>query len=404
MPRPRVSPENQQFAIEFAKMVTTDEGAADHCVARHGPLSIYAMLQTCHPRVIRDDTATSNRKGISKAEFLRALNEIAKYTRFRDRKAVKMCDDPTGAGMCMFRSIRWRDPNSTVDLQFLRQQHKRLTETHAAYVDVSFETVVSALTTFIAAWNTNASKQPRRERASSIDSSSSDASVNSNAPTTHGSPAPEPFVSLPDSNAGDASPTGKRARHATARTWPEVPQRLLPRRPSKFVKREISTKDARNARIAHDDVVPARKMHGKTPGEPSADRPCNAEVVASTDFTCANGCQPSTSVESRCPPAYGGLPLVGPNSHNGVLEMQCATNCNSNLDSEGFNNVMSSHFSSAYTNGCNDSIDDRCAPAAYGGLPLVGSNRHDDGLWEMSPLGTVEIAWFVGAEDDDVEF
>ena len=122
MPRPRASPEIKALALDFACVVTTDEGAdASSFVARHGPHSIYAVLTRCCIGAIRDNTPESNRKGISESEFLRVLAERAKpvnnreFLRFRDRKAVKMSDDPTGAGM-------W--------LKYLREQHKRLSKEH----------------------------------------------------------------------------------------------------------------------------------------------------------------------------------------------------------------------------------------------------------------------------------
>ena len=137
MPRPHASPEIKALALDFACVVTTDEGAdGSSFVARHGPHSIYAVLTRCCVGAIRDDTPESNRKGISEAEFLRTLAERAKpvhnreFLRYRDRKAVKMSEDPTGAGMCMFRNVRWRSPANPTDLKYLREQHKSLSKEH----------------------------------------------------------------------------------------------------------------------------------------------------------------------------------------------------------------------------------------------------------------------------------
>jgi hypothetical protein len=138
MPRPRASPEIKALALDFACVVTTDEGAdGSSFVARHGPHSIYAVLTRCCIGAIRDHTPESNRKGISEAEFLRVLAERAKpvhnreFLRFRDRKAVKMSDDPTGAGMCMFCNVRWRSPANPTDLKYLREQHTSLSKKYA---------------------------------------------------------------------------------------------------------------------------------------------------------------------------------------------------------------------------------------------------------------------------------
>jgi hypothetical protein len=135
MPRPRASPDIKALALDFACVVTTDEGAdGSSFVARHGTHSIYAVLTRCCIGAIRDHTPETNRKGISEAEFLRTLAERAmpvhnrEFLRFRYRKAVKMSDDPTGAGVCMFRNVRWRSPANPTDLKYLREQHQRLSK------------------------------------------------------------------------------------------------------------------------------------------------------------------------------------------------------------------------------------------------------------------------------------
>ena len=114
------------------------------------------MLQKCHPSIIRygEGAATANRRGISEAELLRALSESGAFERFRDRKAVKMAADPTGAGMCVFKNLRWRDPSSPVDLKFLREQQKRLAKKYPSFAaETSLEAMASILKATIVSWN-----------------------------------------------------------------------------------------------------------------------------------------------------------------------------------------------------------------------------------------------------------
>jgi hypothetical protein len=160
MPRPRVSPENKALALDFACVVTTDHATdSTSFVARHGPNSIYAALARCCPGVARDHSSSSaNRKGISEAEFLRALHEQARplhnreFVRFRDRKAVKMSEDPAGAGMCLFRNVRWRNPGDAADLKYLHEQHKRMSRQYPAIAGTSVDCWASTLASVIAVW------------------------------------------------------------------------------------------------------------------------------------------------------------------------------------------------------------------------------------------------------------
>ena len=106
MPRARVSAENQALALDFALMVTTSEGAStSNFVARHGPYSVFSVLKTVAPAVIRTDSPTSNRKGITEPECLRVLADSGLFRRFRDRKAVKMDADPTGLSLPLWASL-----------------------------------------------------------------------------------------------------------------------------------------------------------------------------------------------------------------------------------------------------------------------------------------------------------
>ena len=162
MPRPRVSPANQNFALDFACMVTCEDHGS--LVARHGPNSIYSILEQTCPSSVRNSSVTSCRKGISEAEFQRVLAVSAgpvhnrTFARYRDRKAVKMSDDPTGAGMCMFRDIRWRDPANPIDAQHLREQHQSLVATYPLYAKISFESIASTLSSVISTWDKGSTK------------------------------------------------------------------------------------------------------------------------------------------------------------------------------------------------------------------------------------------------------
>ena len=153
MPRARVSAENQALALDFALMVTTSEGATTASfVARHGPYSVFSVLKTVAPGVIRTDSPTSNRKGITEPECLRVLADSGLFRRFRDRKAVKMDADPTGAGMCMFRGIRWRDPADSADSAVMRRECRRLAKKHPSFASTSFKALAATLKRIIPDW------------------------------------------------------------------------------------------------------------------------------------------------------------------------------------------------------------------------------------------------------------
>ena len=200
MPRPRASPDIKALALDFACVVTTDEGAdGSSFVARHGPHSIYAVLTRCCIGAIRDHTPESNRKGISEAEFLRSLAERAmpvhnrEFLRFRYRKAVKMSDDPTGAGVCMFRNVRWRSPANPTDLKYLREQHKRLSKKYPLVAWTPLASWLETLTAVTSAWPVKS--LPPTERLSL---QSSDAkSIASTSRASQASPVSPP----PDSEA-----------------------------------------------------------------------------------------------------------------------------------------------------------------------------------------------------------
>ena len=206
MPRPRASPEIKALALDFACVVTTDEGAdGSSFVARHGPHSIYAVLTRCCIGAIRDHTPETNRKGISEAEFLRTLAERAKpvhnreFLRYRDRKAVKMSEDPTGAGVCMFRNVRWRSPANPTDLKYLREQHKRLSKKYPLVAGTVLSSWLKTLTAVTSAWEDGRLWAPVKslsptERLSQ--QSSDDAFISSTSSTPVSSP-PDSVASSP---------------------------------------------------------------------------------------------------------------------------------------------------------------------------------------------------------------
>ena len=215
MPRPRASPENLALALDFACVVTTDRGAdALSFVARHGPHSIYAVFAQCCPGVIRDNTAESNRKGVSEAEFLRTLAERAmhvhhrEFLRFRDRKAAKMADDHLGAGMCMFLHVRWRDPANPADLKYLRDQHKRLLKKYPVLAETTFESWLAALTSVLATWQS----APAKSGPVSLSRRSSDASLASTLCNSPASPGSPPYDTTPPSPPPPPLPHRRRSR------------------------------------------------------------------------------------------------------------------------------------------------------------------------------------------------
>ncbi|EKX55333.1 hypothetical protein GUITHDRAFT_99112 [Guillardia theta CCMP2712] len=156
MPRPRASTENQLLALEFAQMVTTKEGASSRSfIARHGASGPFGALSRCVPAVVRrGGEYTANRKAISEAEMLRALEKSGSFERFRNRKAVRISEDPTGAGMCMFRGRRWRNPDVAADLAALEEGHRRLQERHAAYsLCCKWDVLIDTLRSINAEWS-----------------------------------------------------------------------------------------------------------------------------------------------------------------------------------------------------------------------------------------------------------
>jgi len=138
-------------------MVTTYDCADTSLVARRGPNSVFFALARCAPAVIRD-RSKANRKGISEAELLRALGDSGQFTPFRDRRGVRMSDDPTGAGMCLFNNRRWRNPADLSDLAHLHDQHKRLAKAFPAFAETSVQKLCSTLNAIIAAWERRSAK------------------------------------------------------------------------------------------------------------------------------------------------------------------------------------------------------------------------------------------------------
>ena len=136
-------------------VVTSDAASEQSFVARHGDCSIFALLRQCHPDIIREQNIASkskagwNRKGISEAELLRLLTQSG-FSRCRDRQAMTMEKDPTGAGMCMFKNLRWRNPESPEDAWHLRERHRRLSKSSPS--TCSFKALCASLTATITVW------------------------------------------------------------------------------------------------------------------------------------------------------------------------------------------------------------------------------------------------------------
>ena len=228
MPRPRVSPENSRFALEFARMVVTSDAAAEQSfVARHGDCSIFSLLRKCHPGIIREQSMASkskggwNRKGISEAELLRLLAQSG-FSRCRDRKAKTMEKDPTGAGMCMFKNLRWRNPESPEDAWHLRERHRRLSKSSPS--TCSFKALCASLTATITVWELHSAQLrmgPARCSSSASASTVSASASSSSSPMDTGvesSRSPSPARDAVSTSRGMAlSPSRcKRARQDDA--------------------------------------------------------------------------------------------------------------------------------------------------------------------------------------------
>jgi len=355
MPRPRVSAENLKAALDFAQTVSTVQGAGPASfVARHGPCSMYAALGQCHPDIIRDKRPTSNRKGISDAEFLRVLAEEGSFLRYRDRKAVKMASDPTGAGMCMFKGRRWRDPRDAADLKFLREQHRILCAKHPVFANVTFEHLAATLRTIIVAWEqhmaanavTAPTTGPLCRRASDDASSIS---------TCYGSPTSTSTVSSPRSDPEDAVQPSS--------DWPvsNIGKRRSP---------ECSTDGPSEAELAWDQKAGRSAMHWVTAAYPmasictSGDGPCGAARVPHSPSKCR--------LESTSGVAVSGRP------------------------EEVHSDAQKAHPADAGALGNNTAQNSREWECVVPGW--------QQDLWEMSPMALEEshIAWFVdpSCEDD----
>jgi len=148
-------------------MVTTKEGASSRSfIARHGASGPFGALSRCVPAVVRrGGEYTANRKAISEAEMLRALEKSGSFERFRNRKAVRISEDPTGAGMCMFRGRRWRNPDLPADLVALEEGHRRLQERHAAYsLCCKWDVLIETLRSIHAEWSKRWSEMTQNDR------------------------------------------------------------------------------------------------------------------------------------------------------------------------------------------------------------------------------------------------
>jgi hypothetical protein len=352
MPRPRVSAENLEAALAFAKMVSTTQGAdSTSFVARHGPCSMYTALGQCHPGIIRDRMRTSNRKGVSDAEFLRVLAEEGSFVRFRDRKAVKMESDPTGAGMCMFKGRRWRDPRDATDLKFLRERHHILCAKYPLFANVPFERLAATLRSIVVAWEKANANGPfsRREFDASASSSS----------TCYNTPRSTSTASSPCSDLDDAvQPWSHSLVSCTGK-------RRLP---------ECSMDDPSDVELVRDHKVGRSVMHWMTAAHPMAS-------------VCASGDGPGGATRAPPLPSESGLQSLGNVSLSATEEVPRDAQKVQPADAGALGNNMTQNPK-----------DSEC----------VVPNLQQD-LWEMSPfhnqkllMDECHVAWFVDppCEDD----
>ena len=143
------------LAIDFADMVTTEERSApSDLIARHGIYGIFEAMRSCVPGATRSlDDRLTNRKAISEAEMLRELEQTGRYERFRSRKAVRRSMDPSGAGMCMFKGRRWRNPEVESDLRYLEMRHRQMCSMYDIYNEnTSFDKIMAILKEVRVGW------------------------------------------------------------------------------------------------------------------------------------------------------------------------------------------------------------------------------------------------------------
>eukprot|EP00960_Hanusia_phi_P016397 483090-Hanusia_phi.AAC.2 len=137
-------------------MVTTEEGSApSDLIARHGIYGIFEAMRSCVPGATRSmGDRLTNRKAISEAEMLRELEQTGKYERFRSRKAVRRSMDPSGAGMCMFKGRRWRNPEVESDLRYLEMRHRQMCTRYDVYNEnSSFNKIIEILKSIRIGWD-----------------------------------------------------------------------------------------------------------------------------------------------------------------------------------------------------------------------------------------------------------
>ena len=72
MGRPAASKANRRFAVDFAHLVTRRTDVLGSTIARCGKCSIYSLLKSASPAVVRDAN-TGPRDGISEVEFNKEL-------------------------------------------------------------------------------------------------------------------------------------------------------------------------------------------------------------------------------------------------------------------------------------------------------------------------------------------
>ena len=159
MPRPRAPEPIVKLSKDFALLLTTTEDARCEFIARHGKASLFQALSGCVPSVVPPCLSLSCKPSgsklvITEAQFLKVLQKSGAFKKFRHRKAARIEEDPSGAGMCMFQGVRWRDPSDASDYEALAEGYKEMCGAHAIFArECSFEQLVSVLSGMVQLWH-----------------------------------------------------------------------------------------------------------------------------------------------------------------------------------------------------------------------------------------------------------
>eukprot|EP00960_Hanusia_phi_P064484 765804-Hanusia_phi.AAC.1 len=93
MVRPSASDHNKSIGLLFAKTVLAESGPSSY-VCRSGCWSIYSVLKTCCPSVMRSDDPYTGRNGMTEMEFSKVL-EKSGMKKVRARKTMFKRNDDT---------------------------------------------------------------------------------------------------------------------------------------------------------------------------------------------------------------------------------------------------------------------------------------------------------------------